>query len=276
MQHGEGPVLDIRGLSVGYATSRGLARAVDEFSLEVAPAEFVGLAGESGCGKSTVAHAALRLLRPPGVITGGQIFIDGQDVLSMTVRRLRQVRWNHAAIVLQNSLTALDPVQRIGRQFEAVLRKHGGVSREKARVRARSLLTDVDLDAAVLRAFPHELSGGMRQRVVIAMAMALSPSLLIMDEPTTALDVIVQHSILETVKALQSTRRFSVLFITHDLPLLLTYADRVAIMRSGGICEVAASTQLAAGAQHPYSRQLLASIPRIGDRAAVTGGAPRD
>jgi len=257
----EQPALEISNLSVGYAGENGIIPAVEEVSLSIAPGEFVALAGESGCGKSTIAQSILRLLRAPGVITGGAIRICGNDVLSSDDDKVRALRWSTASIVLQNSLTSLNPVKRIGWQLQEVLdRAKGG---ETARRTPAELLEMVDIDPARLRAFPHQLSGGQRQRVVIAMALALRPALVILDEPTTALDVIVQQEIFVTVKALQQRMGFAVLLITHDLPLLFDVADRIAVMKDGRIVESATIEDFRRNPRHPYSRVLIEATPRL-------------
>ena len=255
------PALAIDNLSVGYASELGIVPAVEGVSLSIGPGEFLGLAGESGCGKSTIAQSILRLLRAPGVITGGAIRIAGHDMLTADEGKVRALRWRTASIVLQNSLTSLNPVKRIGWQLQEVLnRAKGG---ETARRTPTELLEMVDIDPGRRSAFPHELSGGQRQRVVIAMALALKPALVILDEPTTALDVIVQQEIFATVKALQQRMGFAVLLITHDLPLLFDVADRIAVMKDGRIVETAPVNSFRAQQQHPYSRLLLAATPRL-------------
>jgi len=271
------PVLDIANLSVGYAGENGILPAVDNVSLTIAPNEFVGLAGESGCGKSTIAQSILRLLKAPGVITGGAIRINGQDMLGLDDNAVRAMRWNVASIVLQNALTSLNPVKRIGWQLQEVLDQNIGA--EPARPTPAGLLDMVGIDPSRQHAFPHELSGGMRQRVVIAMALALRPSLVILDEPTTALDVIVQQEIFATVKALQKDLGFAVLLITHDLPLLFDLADRIAIMKDGQVVETAAIADFRHEQKHPYSRQLVSATPRMGiedatPRASASSSAP--
>jgi len=253
----EGAALDIRDLSVSYLTETGLAPAVDRVSLSIAPGELFGLAGESGCGKSTIAQAILRLLRAPGVITGGEIRVGGEDVLAAGDREVRRLRWRRASIVLQNSLTALDPVRRIGRQLEDVL---AGANEKRT---PGELLEMVGIEPSRSGAYPHELSGGMRQRVVIAMALALRPGLIILDEPTTALDVMVQKEIFGEIKSLQRELGFAALLITHDLPLLFEVADSLAIMKDGQIIETATIADFRQGQQHSYSRQLLAATPRL-------------
>ncbi|MFD4958472.1 ABC transporter ATP-binding protein [Microbacterium sp. NPDC058389] len=258
-------VLRIDALEVGYVVADGVAPAVRGVDLTVRSGELVALAGESGCGKSTIAQSVLRILRPPGVITGGRILLEGEDVLAMSPARLRRVRWARAAIVMQNSLTALDPVHRVGDQIDEVVRAH---RRDRGGGRHRTtgeLLEMVGIDARRGRDYPHELSGGMRQRAAIAMALALSPSLIVMDEPTTALDVVVQREILAMVTALQHELGFGVLLISHDLPLLTRYADRIAVMKDGLVVEETTPAELAVtGGLDSYTRRLVASVPRPG------------
>ena len=251
------PALEITNLSVGYATEDGIRTAVDKVSFSIAPGEFMGLAGESGCGKSTIAQSILRLLRAPGVITGGEIRVAGHDMLTSDSQRVRELRWHTASIVLQNALTSLNPVKRISAQLKEVLERGGGTKTPA------ELLEMVDIDPSRLSAFPHELSGGQRQRVVIAMALALSPQLIILDEPTTALDVIVQQEIFVTVKALQKRMGFAVLLITHDLPLLFDVADRIAVMKDGKIVEAADTATFREHQEHPYSKALLSATPKV-------------
>jgi len=212
----EGPLLDIRHLKVEYLTHRGPVRAVDDVSFGVSAGEVVGLAGESGSGKSTIAHAILRILRPPAIITGGHVFFAGEDVLEMKAAALGQFRWREASIVFQSAMNALNPVMRIRDQLLDVM-EHHGLARAEANERAAKLFDLVGIDPRRLDAYPHQLSGGMRQRAVIAIALALNPPLMIMDEPTTALDVVVQKDILQQISRLKEKLGFSILFITHDL-----------------------------------------------------------
>jgi peptide/nickel transport system ATP-binding protein len=253
--------------------------AVGGVSFDIAPGEVLGLAGESGSGKSTLAQAILRLLPAPAAITGGAITLDGEDVLGMSEEALRRVRWRKASLVFQSAMNALNPVMRVGDQFLDMMRAHERIAKRRALAVAGELLELVGIDRRRVRAYPHVLSGGMRQRVIIAMALALNPELLIMDEPTTALDVVVQREILQQVKELQQELRFSVLFITHDLSLLLELADRVAIMYAGELVETASAGELAANPRHPYTQGLLRSFPPLhGPLARLTGipGSPPD
>ena len=273
------PVLELRGLSVEYATRNRTTRAVDGISLAIAPGEILGLAGESGCGKSTVANAVMQILRPPARIVGGEILFDGENLAGRSREELRKYRWRSVSMVFQSAMNSLNPVARVGDQFVDMMRAHERLSKHDALVRAGELLELVGIDARRVRAYPHELSGGMRQRVIIAMALALEPELVIMDEPTTALDVVVQREILQQVRDLQAELGFAVLFITHDLSLLLEMADKVAVMYAGRIVETATSRELRRQPRHPYSYGLLNSFPTIhGPRRRMTGipGSPPD
>jgi peptide/nickel transport system ATP-binding protein len=273
------PLVELEELVVDYPLADGRVRAVDGVSLQIHEGEIVGLAGESGCGKSTAAHAILRILRPPGEITAGRILFRGTDVCSLSPRELRRFRWRNVSIVFQSAMNALNPVMRVGDQFVDMYQAHGRVRKAEAISRARVLLDLVGMDPGRVRAYPHELSGGMRQRVIIAMALALNPELLVMDEPTTALDVVVQREILQEIEVLQRERGFAVLFITHDLSLLVEFSDRIAIMYAGKIVELAPADRLFEHPQHPYTAALMRSFPPlIGEKVRLLGipGSPPD
>jgi peptide/nickel transport system ATP-binding protein len=273
------PLLDVRNLSVEYATAAGPVRAVDGISFTVAPGEIMGLAGESGCGKSTAAHAILRLLRPPARIVDGQILFQGRDLTAMDQSELRSFRWKHISIVFQSAMNALNPVLNIETQLTDTIRAHEPTSRAEAASMAAELLETVGIDRGRLGSFPHELSGGMRQRVVIAMALALHPELVVLDEPTTALDVVVQREILREIQGLQKEFDFAALFITHDLSLLVEFSDRIAIMYAGEIVEQAPSRELFRHPKHPYTVGLMQSFPPLhGPRSRINGipGFPPD
>ena len=258
------PVLSIRNLSIDYVGARTDFHAVKRVSFDIGRGEFFGLAGESGCGKSTIAFAIPRLHRPPAIIrTGSHILLDGRDVLALDDAALRDLRWREVAMVFQSAMNSLNPVLTIERQFYDVLKTHTGMSRSAARTRAAELLKLVDIPADRLSAYPHQLSGGMRQRVVIAICLALNPKLLIMDEPTTALDVVVQREILERIHKLRLELGFSVLFITHDLALMAQVSDRIGIMLEGELVEVNDAQAIYRAPQHDYTRKLWASIPRL-------------
>jgi peptide/nickel transport system ATP-binding protein len=273
------PLIELDRLVVDYPLADGRVRAVDGVSLQIHQGEIVGLAGESGCGKSTAAHAILRILRPPGEITGGRILFRGTDLCSLSSRALRRFRWRNVSIVFQSAMNALNPVMRVGDQFVDMYQAHGRMRKSEAISRARDLLALVGIDPGRVRAYPHELSGGMRQRVIIAMALALDPELLVMDEPTTALDVVVQREILQEIEVLQRERGFAVLFITHDLSLLVEFSDRIAIMYAGKIVELAPADRLFEHPQHPYTAALIRSFPPLtGEKVRLVGipGSPPD
>ncbi|MGP8208121.1 MAG: ABC transporter ATP-binding protein [Acidimicrobiales bacterium] len=281
-------MLEIRGLSVDYGTGPGAVHAVDDVDLVVNRGEALGLAGESGSGKSTLAHAITRLLRPPAAVTQGRVLYHqrGQgtagpvDVLTLSKAQLRRYRWEEVAVVFQSAMNALNPVTDVRNQLTDALRAHRpSMSRGARDERAAELLDLVGVSGDRLRSFPHELSGGMRQRVMIAMALALRPDLIVMDEPTTALDVVTQRQILEKIEELRAEFGFAYLFITHDLSLLLDVADTIAIMYGGRIAEVASARALYLEPAHPYSRGLLSSFPPLtGARRVLTGipGSPPD
>ena len=272
--HSRRPVLTVRDLNVIYETEHPM-HAVKDVSFELGRGEILGLAGESGCGKTTLAYAINRLHQPPARIASGQVtFHDqgGEDVelLQLEDEALRRFRWSKLSMVFQGAMNALNPVRTIGSQLDDTLRAHDRSLRRPARAaRCADVLNRVGVDPGRLRSYPHELSGGMRQRVMIAMAMLLEPQVMIMDEPTTALDVVVQRDILREIVRLKDELNFAVIFITHDLPLLLEISDRIAVMLRGEIVELGSSETLYRSATHPYTRKLLASFPSLsGDRGA--------
>jgi peptide/nickel transport system ATP-binding protein len=268
-------LVEVRGLQVNY----GPVRAVDGIDLVIRAGEVVGLAGESGCGKTTVANAVMQILRPPARITGGSILFRGDDLVGKSTEQLRRYRWRNVSMVFQSAMNALNPVMRVGDQFVDAMQAHEKIDKKAALARAGELLESVGIDRRRLRAYPHELSGGMRQRVTIAIALSLSPELIILDEPTTALDVVVQREILQQLDALKHDFGFAVLFITHDLSLLLEFADRIAIMYAGEIVESAPAELLRDSPEHPYTRGLMASFPPLtGPKTRLVGipGTPPD
>ncbi len=274
-------LIEVRGLCVDYGLGDDAVHAVVDADLELRRGEVLGLAGESGSGKSTLAYAITRLLRTPGVIAAGSArFGSSVNLLTAGQRELRGLRWNEIAVVLQSSMNALNPVLSIGTQFSDVLRAHRpDMSRADRRARSGELLEMVGIPADRLDNYPHELSGGMRQRVMIATALALDPSVVIMDEPTTALDVVTQREILEELAALRDRLGFAVLFISHDLSLLAEIADSIAVMYAGRLVERAGANAIFRAPRHPYSLGLLSSFPALhGPRRAMEGipGSPPD
>jgi peptide/nickel transport system ATP-binding protein len=283
-QRGE-PLLEVAGLCADYGAGQGAVHAVRDADLTLHRGEVLGLAGESGSGKSTFAYAITRLLRAPGIITGGSVRFrtaSGQhvDLLAAGEPQLRVLRWSQISVVMQSAMNALNPVLSMGAQLTDVLRAHvPGLSRASRRARAAELLEMVGITDDRLSSYPHELSGGMRQRVMIAMALALEPEIVIMDEPTTALDVVTQREILEELTELRERLGFAVLFITHDLSLLIEIADSIAVMYAGRLVERAEAAALFRAPRHPYSLGLLSSFPSLhGPRQHLTGipGSPPD
>ena len=279
------PVLEISDFSVVYRTRAGDVRAVDHVSIDLNAGEVVGLVGESGSGKSTLAYGASRLLRPPALITSGSVRYRGRrtagsaDILRLSPDELRQLRWREIAIVFQSAMNALNPVLSVRNQLVDVMRAHLRVSRAEAQDRAARLLDLVGIPRGRLKSYPHELSGGMRQRVMIAMALATEPEIVVMDEPTTALDVVVQRDILVQIVELKERLGFSILFITHDLSLLLELADRIAVMYSGQLLEIGSADAIHHAPAHPYTKGLLNSFPSLrGARRELAGipGSPPD
>jgi peptide/nickel transport system ATP-binding protein len=273
-------VLSVRNLHVTYRTQGGDVPAVRGVNLDIDRGEVLGLAGESGCGKSTIAAALLRLL-PPRTGVEGTILLEGENVLEMKAKRLRAVRWAGASIVFQGAMHALNPVRRVGDQIAEAITTHQQASEREALVRVGSLLEQVGMPPRRLQDYPHELSGGQRQRVMIAMALACSPNLVIADEPTTALDVMVQAQVLALLKALQGELGLAMLFITHDLSVLVEVSDRLAVMYAGKIVEVGPARNVFETPEHPYTRALAAAFPKIGDdrfrrHPSGLGGDPPD
>lgn len=258
------PVLSVRHLNIDYIGAEKNFHAVKDVSFDIAEGEFFGLAGESGCGKSTIAFAISRLHRPPALIrAGSEIIVGGRNVLDLDEEALRRFRWREVAMVFQSAMNSLNPVLTIEAQFYDVLKAHGAISRAEARARAAELLQLVDISPDRLSAYPHQCSGGMRQRIVIAICLALNPRLLIMDEPTTALDVVVQREILQRINVLRKELGFSVLFITHDLGLMVQVSDRIGIMLEGELVEVNDAQTIYHNPQHDYTKRLWASMPRL-------------
>ncbi|MFI6288758.1 ABC transporter ATP-binding protein [Streptomyces sp. NPDC051018] len=257
-------MLDVRDLRVTYGSGTRAVPAVRGVDLTVAAGQKVGIAGESGCGKSTLALALLRLL-PASASLSGEILIDGEDVLTMRWGRLRAVRWAGASIVFQGAMHSLNAVRRIGDQIAEPVVLHQGATPAEAGRRVASLLRQVGLPAARADAYPHELSGGQRQRVMIAMALACDPRLIIADEPTTALDVMIQAQILRLIEQLVAEQEISLLMISHDLAVLADTCDRLAVMYAGRVVEEGPAREVYTAARHPYGQALSAAFPRVGD-----------
>ncbi len=273
------PLIQIQDLKVQYLSPRGPVRAVDGVSFDIRPGEVLGLAGESGSGKSTIAQAILRILQPPAVITNGRVLFEGEDILDMSDEQLGNFRWRDVSMVFQSAMNSLNPVMTIGDQIIDAIQAHQPMPSRKATERAQELLKVVGIEAARIESYPHQLSGGMRQRAVIAIALALSPPLMIMDEPTTALDVVVQKEIMHTISSLKKELGFSILFITHDLSLLVEISDRIAIMYAGKIIELTNARVLFDEPLHPYTQGLMSSFPSLtGKRTKLSGiaGSPPD
>jgi peptide/nickel transport system ATP-binding protein len=271
-------LLSVRDLHVTYGSEAGGVPAVRGVSFEIAPGETLGIAGESGCGKSTIAGALLRVL-PPGTAISGEVLLEGEDVLQMKPGRLRAVRWTEMSIVFQGALHALNPVQRVGSQIAEAIEAHDPKAPAKARV--VELLEVVGIPARRSGDYPHQLSGGQRQRVLIALALACNPRLLIADEPTTALDVMVQAQVLELLEKLQRELGLAMIFITHDLSMLSYVCQRTVVMYAGQIIEEGRAEEVFARPRHPYTAALAAAFPLIGDHAhrlspSGLGGDPPD
>ena len=270
-------VVEVRGLSVDYGW-RNPVHAVRSVTLDIQPNEFVGLVGESGCGKSTLGFALAHLLRSPAHKAAGTIAIAGQDWDTLTPEEMRRARWSELAVVLQSGMNALNPVMTVGAQFRDVLQQHTTMSAPDIVERSAEMLGMVRIERDILRRYPHELSGGMKQRVAIALALVLQPKLVIMDEPTTALDVVVQRQILENLKLLRSQQEFAVLFVSHDLGLVLELSDTVLVMYAGELVERQAAGAMLDQPMHPYTRALLESLPDperpIRSFAGISGSPP--
>jgi peptide/nickel transport system ATP-binding protein len=290
-------LLAVKNLNIEYAASNGTVHAVSDVSFTLKRGEIMGLAGESGSGKSTLAYGLTRLLRPPAVITGGSVLyypheqlLDRQvplsqqdgpvDIMELSPRELRKFRWNEVSIVFQSAMNSLNPVLNVGAQIDDVLRTHRpGMSAAARKSHAIELLGQVGISSERLKSYPHELSGGMRQRAVIAIALALRPELIVMDEPTTALDVVVQREILQLISGLCKEFSTALIFITHDLSLLLELSDNIAIMYAGKMIEKASSEDIYRHPRHPYSYGLLHSFPSLhGPQRKMVGipGSPPD
>ncbi len=269
-------LLEINNLCVDYVSPNGIARAVNNVSLTIKPGETLGIAGESGCGKSTMAFAISRLHKSPALISEGEILYHGRDILKMSDKELRDFRWNETSVVFQSAMNSLNPVITIGEQLTDVILAHRQISYKEACAKSAELLAIVGIHADRMKSFPHQLSGGMRQRVVIAIALALEPKLIIMDEPTTALDVVVEREILNELYDLKEKFGFSILFISHDLSLMGEIADRIGVMYAGNLIEIGDAKTVFSQPSHPYTKGLIASFPTIHGPKERLYGIPGD
>jgi peptide/nickel transport system ATP-binding protein len=267
-------LLEVKNLMTQFPTRAGVVRAVDGVSFYVDEGELLGLVGESGCGKSITALSLMRLIGAPGRIVGGEVWFGGENLLTATEERMREIRGDDIAMIFQDPMTSLNPVYTVGEQIAEAIRLHRGLNRRQAREAAVEAMREVSIPDPARRAddYPHQLSGGMRQRVMIAMALACDPRLLVADEPTTALDVTIQAQILELIDELRRTRNLGVLLITHDLGVVAEVADRVAVMYTGRIVEESPVAELFARPKHPYTEGLLQSVPKLTEAGVKRAG----
>jgi len=275
----DGPVLEVSKLCVDYVLDRADVRAVDNVSFTLDRGEFLGIVGESGCGKSTLLFAIAQLLAPPARIAAGSVTFQGTNLVGLTDGQLSAVRWRDMSVVMQSAMNALNPVKSVGAQFRDVLRAHGRPSRDEIATRSAEVLRMVGIDPVHLRSFPHQLSGGMRQRAMIAMALLFTPDLVIMDEPTSALDVVAQRSLMVQIKELQRAYGFAIVFVTHDMSLISHFSDRLLVMYAGQVAELGTTRRVFDAPLHPYTRGLLEAFPSIrGPRVPLKGipGSPPD
>lgn len=276
----ERPLLQIKELEVQYATRAGIVKAVDTVTLEIQRGETLGLVGESGCGKSTLGFSILRLITPPGEIAGGQVLFDGEDLLQKTEQEMAHIRGRRIAMIFQDPMTCLNPLQRIDHHFIETVRTHErSISVKMARQRAADLMDRLGIMADRLSDYPHQLSGGMRQRIMIGLALVLDSDLIIADEPTTSLDVIVEAQILELMKELKATLNLTMILITHNMGIVAELADRIAVMYAGKLMELANALDLYDTPLHPYTQGLLKSIPNIrleAQKLETMPGSPPD
>ncbi|MEB2837229.1 MAG: ABC transporter ATP-binding protein [Desulfurococcales archaeon] len=274
------PLLEVTDLRTYYYTLRGVVRAVDGVSFTLDRGETLGIAGESGCGKSTLAWSILRLVPPPGRIVGGSIKIDGMDITKMSEAELRRkVRWRKVSMIFQGAMNAFNPVLKVGDQVIEPLLLHTDMSKEEAWAKAEEMVQHVGLPPEILERYPHELSGGQKQRLVIAMAILLEPDIVIADEPTTALDVVIQAQILNLMKRLYREKKMSIILITHDLSVIAELAEKTAIMYAGKIVEYGPSDAVFENPLHPYTQALLRAVPRLRgpkERLIYIPGSPPD
>jgi len=272
-------LLEVTDLTIDYLTEAADVRAVNRVSFTVHSGEFLGIVGESGCGKSTLLFGVAQLLSPPGEVVGGQAVFHGRDMVKLDREELRHMRWRDYSVVMQSAMNALNPMKSIGAQFKDTLRAHGNASSEEITQRSEEVMGLVGIDAAHLASYPHQLSGGMRQRAMIAMALLYTPQLVIMDEPTSALDVVAQRSLMSKIKDLQHGLGFAVIFVTHDMSVVSRYSDNVIVMYAGEIAEAAATDTIFRRPLHPYTRGLMSALPSVtGPRKELIGipGSPPD
>jgi len=274
-----GPALEVRDVSVSYLTKRGEVRAVEDVSFDLGRGEFLGIVGESGCGKSTLLFAIARLLSAPAVLNGGSVVFQGVNLVDLSDDQLASIRWKKLSLVMQSAMNALNPVKTIAAQFYDAMRAHGVRSKAEITERSVEVLRMVGIDPVHLRSYPHQLSGGMRQRSMIAMAMLFTPDLVMMDEPTSALDVVAQRSLMVQIKELQQRLGFAIIFVTHDMSLVSHFSDRLMVMYAGQVAELGATRSVFDTPRHPYSAGLLEAFPSIrGPKVPLTGipGSPPD
>jgi peptide/nickel transport system ATP-binding protein len=273
------PLLEVTDLSVDYLTDAGDVRAVNGVTLTLEPGEFLGIVGESGCGKSTLLFGVGQLLSPPGEVVAGKVTFRGRDMVRLSGDELRNLRWRDYSVVMQSAMNALNPMKSIGAQFKDTLQAHGSLSTGEILQRSEEVLKLVGIDTAHLDSYPHQLSGGMRQRAMIAMALLFTPQLVMMDEPTSALDVVAQQSLMKKIKDLQQRLGFAVIFVTHDMSVVSRYSDRVLVMYAGQVAEVARTEAIFEQPLHPYTRGLMSAFPSVrGPRRELVGipGSPPD
>jgi peptide/nickel transport system ATP-binding protein len=266
------PILEVRDLVVEYAAPQGQVGAVDHVSFDLAEGEFLGIVGESGCGKSTLLFAIAQLLTAPAAITGGEVIFKGRNLVGLTDKALASSRWQDLSVVMQSAMNAFNPVKTIGAQFKDAIKAHQKWSKDKIKERSAEVMRLVGIDPVHVKSYPHQLSGGMRQRAMIAMALLFTPELIIMDEPTSALDVVAQRSLMVQIKELQQKLGFAVIFVTHDMSLVSHFSDRLAVMYAGQIAEIGKTRSVFDSPAHPYSKGLLEAFPSIrGPRVHMTG-----
>src|SRR6266581_6601267 len=268
------PVLEVSGLSVDYVLDRGNVRAVDDVSFTVSRGEFLGIVGESGCGKSTLLFAVAQLLAPPASVAAGRVTFGGTNLVGLTDGQLSAVRWRDMSVVMQSAMNALNPVKTIGAQFKDAMRAHGKFTAQEITERSAEVLRMVGIDPVHLGSYPHQLSGGMRQRSMIAMAMLFTPDLVIMDEPTSALDVVAQRSLMVQIKELQEQLGFAVIFVTHDMSLVSHFSDRLLVMYAAQVAELGRTRQVFDKPLHPYTQGLLEAFPSIRGARVELAGIP--